>query len=521
MTQFETQLQRFDIQRGAPIMRLDHFNIHSARLRGDVRVLASSSASAAPSTSRPTAPDERLTGAWLRASRRVHDIALTAGRGPRLHHVGLFVAEPAGVLRACDQLAAAGHSDAIERGPGPPRRLQRVLRLPARSRRAPHRALRLRLLHGRSRPRAAALVGQRSALPVLLGHRAPDSWYEESSLVLGPDGGPWSPRRRASTSATFAPRSWPEDGPPRRSSPDEGHRRPPQLPQPCGAARTGPEPALVLPQAASSLGDGGDPVVRPRGTELLVFEGEIAAIIGDRARHVDAGGGPAHDRLVRAGQRRRRARHALGRPRLERALEGPGRVHADRPAGPGRARSTRDACELRTRVNGEVVQDDGRRRPDLSLRAAGRRPVALHDARARRRDPDRDAGRRAPCASPATRSRSRSRASGRSATGSSRPTETAGVASARSRRSTRRAGRRDWEQRRPRDARLSERGHRGAAARLDCDADGPARAPRHRSTFLAGLTADAAGPAAARLRVHAALRAAARGRARRRSAAPS
>jgi len=48
----------------------------------------------------------------------VHDIALTAGRGPRLHHVGLYVAEPAAVLRACDQLAAAYGSDAIERGPG-------------------------------------------------------------------------------------------------------------------------------------------------------------------------------------------------------------------------------------------------------------------------------------------------------------------------------------------------------------------------------------------------------------------
>ena len=29
MSQFETQLQRFDLQRGAPIMRIDHFNIHS------------------------------------------------------------------------------------------------------------------------------------------------------------------------------------------------------------------------------------------------------------------------------------------------------------------------------------------------------------------------------------------------------------------------------------------------------------------------------------------------------------
>ena len=81
-------------------------------------VLAASWASAAPSTSRPTAPDERITGGWLARKPTVHDIALTVGRGPRLHHVGLYVAEPGGVLRACDQLAAAYRSDAIERGPG-------------------------------------------------------------------------------------------------------------------------------------------------------------------------------------------------------------------------------------------------------------------------------------------------------------------------------------------------------------------------------------------------------------------
>jgi 5-oxopent-3-ene-1,2,5-tricarboxylate decarboxylase/2-hydroxyhepta-2,4-diene-1,7-dioate isomerase len=36
----------------------------------------------------------------------------------------------------------------------------------------------------------------------------------------------------------------------------------------------------------SSLAQSGDPVVRPLGTELLVFEGEIAAVIGTRTRNV-------------------------------------------------------------------------------------------------------------------------------------------------------------------------------------------------------------------------------------------
>lgn len=36
----------------------------------------------------------------------------------------------------------------------------------------------------------------------------------------------------------------------------------------------------------SSIGRDGDPIVRPRGTELLVFEGEIAVVIGKRARNI-------------------------------------------------------------------------------------------------------------------------------------------------------------------------------------------------------------------------------------------
>ena len=64
------------------------------------------------------AADERITGAWLLRKPTVHDVALTAGTGPRLHHFAYWIAEPAGVLRACDQLAGGYHADVIERGPG-------------------------------------------------------------------------------------------------------------------------------------------------------------------------------------------------------------------------------------------------------------------------------------------------------------------------------------------------------------------------------------------------------------------
>ena len=117
MSQFDTQLQRFDIQRGAPIIRLDHFNLHSPDVEATFRS-GRRSASAARSTSRRMGRTSASPAPGSTRKPTVHDVALTAGRGPRLHHLGLAVADTVSVLRACDQFAAAGHAAAIERGPG-------------------------------------------------------------------------------------------------------------------------------------------------------------------------------------------------------------------------------------------------------------------------------------------------------------------------------------------------------------------------------------------------------------------
>ena len=117
MQQLETQLQRFDLHRGAPILRFDHFNLHTPRLEAAFRFWTGLGFRCSEYIS-TDGPDERITGAWLLRKPSVHDVALTAGRGPRLHHTAFWVGEPAGILRACDQLAAAGEARAIERGPG-------------------------------------------------------------------------------------------------------------------------------------------------------------------------------------------------------------------------------------------------------------------------------------------------------------------------------------------------------------------------------------------------------------------
>ncbi|MQA17763.1 MAG: hypothetical protein GEV09_27990, partial [Pseudonocardiaceae bacterium] len=47
-----------------------------------------------------------------------------------------------------------------------------------------------------------------------------------------------------------------------------------------------PEQPSYFLKPPSSLSGGGDPLVRPAGCELLAFEGEIALVIGQRARRV-------------------------------------------------------------------------------------------------------------------------------------------------------------------------------------------------------------------------------------------
>jgi 3,4-dihydroxyphenylacetate 2,3-dioxygenase len=190
MSQFETQLQRFDLHRGAPIMRLDHFNLHSPQVEEGVAFWLDMGFVCTEYIATDGA-DERFTGAWLRRKPTVHDVAFTVGRGPRLHHLGFTTADTVGVLRCCDQLAAAGYAHLIERGPGRhgvSNAFFVYLRDPVDGHRIElyacdyytgdpdHRPIRWSVHDARARSFWGAL--------------APDSWYEESMPVLGPDGEP-------------------------------------------------------------------------------------------------------------------------------------------------------------------------------------------------------------------------------------------------------------------------------------------------------------------------------------------
>jgi len=119
-----------------------------------------------------------------------------------------------------------------------------------------------------------------------------------------------------------------------------------------------PEVPSYFLKPVSSLARDGDPVVRPRGTELLVFEGEIAVILGERARNLtpeQAGGAigwyaAANDfglydmRWADAGANVR-----------SKGQDGFTPLSEPVPAG----EVDRGALRVTTSVNGEVVQDEG------------------------------------------------------------------------------------------------------------------------------------------------------------------
>ncbi len=191
--QFETQHQRFDLHRGAPLLRFDHLNLHAPRVEDTFRFWLSMGFRCTEYISTDGVGGdevERITGAWMRRKPTVHDIALTAGTGPRLHHFAYWIGEPAGVMRTCDQLAGGYRTDVIERGPGrhgvsnaffvylrdPDGHRIELYSCDYYTGDPDHQPLRWSV----NDPRCRSFYGA----------RAPDSWYEESSLLLGPDGQP-------------------------------------------------------------------------------------------------------------------------------------------------------------------------------------------------------------------------------------------------------------------------------------------------------------------------------------------
>ena len=188
MEHVECLLQRYDVYRGARITRIDHVNLYvpdAAQAYEYYRQLGFRCSEFIAADS-----DERLVAAWLYRKQTVHDVALTTGRGPRLHHIAFTTAETSAITVLCDMLAGARRESVIERGPGRhgvSNAFFVYLRDPD--------GHRIELFTGdyytgdpdHEPIRWSASDARRRTF---WGHHVPDSWYEEGSLVRAPDGRP-------------------------------------------------------------------------------------------------------------------------------------------------------------------------------------------------------------------------------------------------------------------------------------------------------------------------------------------
>jgi catechol 2,3-dioxygenase len=118
MEQRDRLMQRYDLYRGASILRIDHFNCQVPDVQAAYDWWVGQMGFYLSEYTVTDHEPEALWAAWLHRKQSVHDLALMNGIGPRLHHVGLWLQDTHSVLRACDILASMGMVESIERGPG-------------------------------------------------------------------------------------------------------------------------------------------------------------------------------------------------------------------------------------------------------------------------------------------------------------------------------------------------------------------------------------------------------------------
>ena len=188
MDQADCLLQRYDLYRGARVTRADHVNLYVPNATGGFELYRKLGFRCSEYIASDV--DDRLVAVWLFRKQTVHDLALTTGYGPRMHHFAFTTAEAAAIPNFCDMLAGRHRESVIERGPGRhgvSNAFFVYLRDPDGHRielytgdyytgDPDHRPLRWSASDARRR--------------TFWGHHVPDSWYEEGSLVRAADGAP-------------------------------------------------------------------------------------------------------------------------------------------------------------------------------------------------------------------------------------------------------------------------------------------------------------------------------------------
>ena len=117
MDQAELMLQRYAEHKGARLQRIDHLNCFTPDVQASNDFYNGLGFRVTEYTETDDA-EPRLWAVWMHRKGNVHDLALTNGRGPRLHHIGVWTAGALDILHICDVMATSGYLANMERGPG-------------------------------------------------------------------------------------------------------------------------------------------------------------------------------------------------------------------------------------------------------------------------------------------------------------------------------------------------------------------------------------------------------------------
>jgi catechol 2,3-dioxygenase len=120
MEQVDRRLQHYADYKGVQPMRIDHFNCFTPDVQASHDFYVKELGFRV--TEYTETDDDRkvqeLWAIWMHRKGNVHDVALTNGRGPRLHHVAIWVPTAMNIIHLCDVMATTGYLDKMERGPG-------------------------------------------------------------------------------------------------------------------------------------------------------------------------------------------------------------------------------------------------------------------------------------------------------------------------------------------------------------------------------------------------------------------
>ncbi|MFQ4149473.1 3,4-dihydroxyphenylacetate 2,3-dioxygenase [Arthrobacter sp. LAPM80] len=111
----ERLTRRYDLTGAGELVRLDHVNLVTPDVPRGQNYLEGLGFRVSEDIQDS---DGTTYAVWMHRTQTVHDIALTGGAGPRMHHLAFATHEKHNILHICDKMGALRISDRIERGPG-------------------------------------------------------------------------------------------------------------------------------------------------------------------------------------------------------------------------------------------------------------------------------------------------------------------------------------------------------------------------------------------------------------------